>query len=97
LEIKRTPYQPELIGDDYTGHGAGLLERKLMETLHGEKSFYRRNPAGSITVSLSTVVSNVVAPLRATAPCPAGRAERQARAVWLAGLVALSCTLGVWM
>lgn len=33
LELKRLPFAPETIGDDYTGASAGLLERKVVETV----------------------------------------------------------------
>lgn len=33
LELKRVPFVPEVIGDDYMGARAGLLERKVVETV----------------------------------------------------------------
>jgi glycerophosphoryl diester phosphodiesterase len=33
LELKRVPYHPEAIGDDFDGEGAGLLEQRVVEAV----------------------------------------------------------------
>ena len=33
LELKRVPFVPELIGDDYNGDGPGLLERRVAQAI----------------------------------------------------------------
>ncbi len=33
LELKRVPFHPEYIGDDYLGTGPGLLERRILEVV----------------------------------------------------------------
>jgi glycerophosphoryl diester phosphodiesterase len=41
LEIKRVPFLPEAIGDNYSGLGAGLLEKKIVETIRSWKTIRR--------------------------------------------------------
>jgi glycerophosphoryl diester phosphodiesterase len=33
LELKRVPYRPEQVGDDFNGDGPGLLERRVVEVV----------------------------------------------------------------
>jgi glycerophosphoryl diester phosphodiesterase len=34
LELKRVPFRPELIGDDFDGRSPALLERRVVEAVH---------------------------------------------------------------
>jgi glycerophosphoryl diester phosphodiesterase len=66
FELKRVPFQPELVGDDYRGRGPGLMERQLLEEIHQAdmlsrarvRSFDHRALAGikSLEPKLTTAV-----------------------------------------
>jgi glycerophosphoryl diester phosphodiesterase len=41
LELKRVPYYPELIGDEFDGEAPGLLERRVVEAIEAAHVAYR--------------------------------------------------------
>jgi glycerophosphoryl diester phosphodiesterase len=85
LELKRVPFFPQAVNDGFTGRGPGLLERRVVEAVHGAgvasrttvRSFDHRSVwwIRELEPALTTAVL-----LASTAPVAPAELARQARA-----------------
>ncbi len=86
LELKRVPYHPQTIGDDFGGEEAGLMERRVVEVVGGHPDLAQRTIIRSFDHRVLPAVRQLQPALRTavlitgTAPVSPGAVTKQAGA-----------------